>query len=93
MPRDFWSEIFEYYIRFQTVFFRPIRRASMAGQSNRSWRTTGNSAHIMPPSATTLRTERERPENPQGLRNGRSRDTPEDHSPMDVASEGQTADA
>ena len=33
-----------------------------------------------------------RPENPQGLRNGRARDTPEDHSPMDVASEGQTAD-
>ena len=33
----------------------------MAGQSNRSWRTTGNSAHIMPPSATTMRTERERP--------------------------------
>ena len=62
MQQDFWSEIFEYYMRFQTVFFRPIRRASMAGQSNRSWRTTGNSAHIMPPSATTLRKERERSE-------------------------------
>ncbi len=29
----------------------------------------------------------------QRLEDGRSRNTPKDHSPMDVASEGQTADA